>query len=144
MCNDARTLDRDSGCCQQTVVQQLLLAVVLAVRHGEHRQLFQQTGCRHQDAERNELEARVHNCNAERADAGLKREGYKCADKIEQRQDDDCRNDVEVQMHKGGAPCVLARADRGDHRADAGADVLTDDDRDCHAVADDTGEGECL
>ena len=53
-------------------------------------------------------------------------------------------DDVEGEMHEGGALGVFGRTDRGEKRGDTGTDILTHDDRDRRAVGNASRDRERL
>ena len=63
---------------------------------------------------------------------------------IENSQKQGDTDDVEVQVHHGGAARILVGTHGGDQRGDAGADVLAHDDGDGTAIGDNTGGAQCL
>ena len=141
----AGTLHSHSGGVQQTVIQQSKLLFFRGIGNGQDGQLFQSGGKRQQNDGSQNVEYRVHDCNAPCLDGGIHK--GKVADgvePIEPEQEDAYTDDVEVQVHHSGPAGVLIRTHRGQQCGHTGADVLTHDDGNGTAVGDHTGGAQCL
>ena len=143
--NGAAPGERQRRCCEQALVQLHALFLLAAVRHDPDGELFKQTpgGQEHGGAEK--VEGRMGNGDAG-AGRGLveQRRGERCSHYGEHRKQDDNADDVEHQMHHGGAARVFVRADGGEKRRHGRADVLAHDDGDRCGVAHRAGGGERL
>ena len=141
----AGTLHCHSGGVQQTVIQQSKLLFFRGIGNGQDGQLFQSGGKRQQNDGSQNVEYRVHDCNAPSLNGGIHK--GKVADgvePIESEQEDAYTDDVEVQVHHSGPAGVLIRTHRGQQCSHTGTDVLTHDDGDGTAVGDDTGGAQRL
>ena len=141
----AGALHSNGGRLEQTLIQQGEALFLGIVRDGEDGQLFQNVGERQQDRRGRNVEHRVDDSDAPRRDGIVdKGEVQDQIQAIVHCQKEGHTDDVEVQMHHGGAAGVFVGTHRGDQRGDAGADVLAHDDGDGAAVGDDAGGAERL
>ena len=141
----ASTLHSHGGGVQQTVIQQRKLLFFRGIGNGQDGQLFQPGGKGQQNDGGQNVEHRVHDCNAPSLDGGIHK--GKVADgveSIESEQEDAYTDNVEVQVHHGSPAGVLIRTHRGQQCGHTGTDVLTHDDGDGTAVGDDAGGAQCL
>ena len=119
---------REEALVQQQEVADLLFLLVVA--HGERRQLLKQTAERQQREGGDHVERRVDDGDARGVGAAFQeRKREHRVDRIEHDHEQDRADKVEVQVNQRRAAGVLARADTGEQRRHAGADVLAHDDR---------------
>ena len=84
-------------------------------------------------------------CDADGVDGGVhEAEIEERVYTVEQNTADDGADDLNAQMQDGNTPCVALNTDGGEQRGGAGADVLTHDYGDSHAVGDAARHGQRL
>lgn len=142
-------LDGQTRRGEQTVVQGngriVHLVGSLLIGDQVYYQLFQQTykGQEHQsDAD---IEGGVEVCDAALINGKIPEgEGGNGLDGVDNNQENTGADDVEGQMHRSGTLGVFGGTDGGKDRGNAGADVLTENDRNCRRPGDDAGGAESL
>ena len=143
--DNAALLECERRSCEKALVERDLGVLFLAVGNETDRELFKQPGCRQQQSRAGDVERRVRDRDAVHRCA-LAEYCRSCngADNAEHREPHHRADDVERQVHDRRALCVAARADGGDQRRDAGADVLTHDNGYGRGICDMAGQRQSL
>ena len=144
--HDGAALKSQKGGFEQTVVEHGHLLLFLGIAYQLECQLFEQARQRQHDEQAGQLKAGIDGGDGYRVNILLRQEGglEDGVEEGEEREVDDGADDVEGQMHHGGALGVLVSTRRGDHSGDAGADVLAHDDRNGRTVGDGARSGQSL
>ena len=130
---------------EQTLVELHALLLLAGVRNEPNGELFEQSSGGQKNGGAENVEQRM--CNGDTgAGRGLveQRRGEQGAYQCEYREQNNDADNVEHQMHRGGAARVFVRADGGEERRHGRADVLAHDDGDRRSVAHRAGGGERL
>ena len=143
--DNAALLERERRSREKALVERDLGILFLAVGNEADRELFKQPGRRQQQRRAGNVERRVRDRNAVHRCA-LAEYCRSCngADNAEHREPHHRADDVERQVDDSRALCVAARADGGDQRRDAGADVLAHYDGYGRGVAHLSGQRQSL
>ena len=132
---------------QHTAVQQLVGGVCRSGlrRDGPVRQAHQLPGKGQQQGRGAQVEDAVAHGDAGRVD-GCVDDGRpeKQVNRYKQQQKHGAADNIEGDVDDADLSGAAAGADGGDHRGDAGADVLSHDNGQRRAVGDDTGQGQRL
>ena len=138
-------LQRDRRRGEQALVELRRRFHDLRARHEPVDQLLQQAGAGQQQRRAEDVEAGVRDGDAiHRGGLVQNRRRKERAHRAEQDQADDCADHVEGKVDQCGALRIFIRADGGEQRRDARADVLAHDDGDGRAIADGSRDGQRL
>ena len=117
--------------------QLFLLSFFWQLLDNQICQLFQQLRERQQQEGNNHIENGVYQSNASIADRPVhKDEVYKRIDQIQNWQQNNRADAVECDVNHSNSSCTAVDTNAGNQGSDTSADILSHNNRDCHAIGD--------
>ena len=117
--------------------QLFLLSFFWQLLDNQICQLFQQLRERQQQERNNHIEDGVHQSNTSIANRPVhKDEVYKRIDQIQNWQQNNCADAVECDVNDSNSSRTAVNTNAGNQSSDTSSDILSHNNRDCHAIGD--------